>query len=71
MAEYKVITDEEFFNEFKYMSERVRVLGGLFQNEGAETNSEHIAEWIEIYNNLLDDLKTLKAESIGRFQLNR
>lgn len=68
MGRYKVITDEKFFNEFEFMSERVRRLGGLFQNEGIETSSEEIKEWLKLYNDLLIELEFLKEDSIGRLE---
>lgn len=68
MEKYRVVTDAEFFNEFTYMSERIRRLGGLFQNQGIETSTEEIKEWLGLYNDLLIDLEYLKEDSIGRLE---
>lgn len=42
---YKVITDEKYFNEYKMLHGKLRMLSSLFQNQGAVVNEDEKKEF--------------------------
>lgn len=52
---YKVTTDEKYFNEFKILQVKIRLLSAMFQNQGVTVNEDQKKEFDQ---NVLDFKKS-------------
>jgi uncharacterized protein (DUF2164 family) len=68
MSQYKINTDQAFFSKFDWLSNRVRGLGGYFQNEGLTAEHNEVEEWSKKCEETIVKLIELKQEGLARFE---
>lgn len=68
MDKYKIVTDETFYDKFGWLSNRVKSLGGFFQNDGLVAEQDEIEEWDKNYEAVIIRLIELKAEGLARLE---
>jgi len=60
--QYTIRTDEQFYNQFQSLQDRIRELSCLFQNPNTEASDIEIIKWHNIATKLQKDLSRLIVE---------
>lgn len=68
MVNYKVNTNEYFYNRFTDLKVALKELSYLFQNKGVIISDNERSIWIDIFNSLMVEMEDLKAEAINRIE---
>lgn len=66
---YKVKTDNEFFEKFKSLQNRIQELSTMFQNSNIEITAEEFGEWNMLNKEVKKELNDLIKEGTKRIQL--
>ncbi|GAA4879452.1 hypothetical protein GCM10023310_69520 [Paenibacillus vulneris] len=66
--EYKVVSDEHYFNRFVDIAARVLSLAGLFQNQDTITTDQELIEWQDAADKLESELSELIYEAQYRIK---
>ena len=66
---YKVVADKEYFESYGEIAQRVKSLGGLFQNSNGIASKEELIEWQDIADKTIADLEELIYEAQNRIVL--
>jgi hypothetical protein len=65
---WKVKTDEEFFNKFNEIKNRLDQMAMVFQNEGAELSAVELGNWNMIVNETKQEFNKLIKEANKRIE---
>lgn len=66
MRTFKINSDEEFFNKFKSVGDKLSRMSYLFQNSDAIVTEEDLEEWNDKWNELDGEIYNLEREAENR-----
>lgn len=66
---FKVDTNEQFFNEFKRLQDKIQQLSSIFQNPNTEITAEEFGDWNMLSKEIKQDLNKLIKDGTSRIKM--
>ena len=67
---YSINSNQQFFEKFQYIENRIKELSNIFQNEYIEVSDSEYINWVKIARQLQIDLTQLIYEGKNKFVWN-